>query len=408
MKRQNKRFSVFISMLAICLLWIGIVQSPGVLPGTLHSPIGEIASMADHSLAAGVGVIAKPGISLFESIQPLSLFFQNRDGDRLVLGGNYTLDSGESLDGSLIVLGGNAQVKEGAAVSGDIVVLGGSLGMYGVTNGDILILAGAGELGPAAVVRGDVTIVSGNLRRDPSAQIEGKVSENVPVPIPLPQPGNPAAPAAPPAIVVNESFSIWNGLFFLFRSFIWAALAILIVLFFPKNTQRIADAVVSSTFVVGGMGILTALTAPIILVMVAITIIGIPISFFAALVLGAAWTYGMLVLGVETGNRLGRLVNQDWALPVSAGIGTFLMTIVVNGVREIVPCVGWLAPFLVGSIGLGATLLTLFGVRSYPIEADNRVDAGIQIPSDVMQPELSQNRSLSPDDQPEQAPPSDE
>ena len=333
---------------------------------------------------------------------------QSQDGDQLVLGGNFTLQSGETLDGSLIVLGGNAQIMQNATVNGDIVILGGSLAIDGVTNGDVFILAGLGELGSTALVRGDVTAISGNLRRDPGAQVEGRVSENVTSPVPLPLPGQLETPSVTPPVIVRDSLSIWDGLFFLFRSFMWAALAILIVLFFPKNTQMIADTVVASPIVAGGLGVLTALVAPIMLVVVAITIIGIPVSLLGALVLGAAWAYGMVVVGVETGNRLGRFANQEWALPVSAGIGTFLMTIVVNGIGEVIPCIGWLAPFLIGSVGLGATLLTVFGTRRYPLEVPARTYPGARSAPRGEQSLPSSIEQAPPDDATTQKPLPDE
>ena len=267
---------------------------------------------------------------------------------------------------------------DGSTVDGDIVVLGGSLVIHGVATGDVFLLAGVADLGSTAVVQGDVTSVSGNLRRDPGAQIDGDINESITAPIPIPLPGNPETPAVSPQVIVQDRFSIWDGLFFLFRSFMWATLAILVVLFFPKNTKRISDTVISSPLIAGGLGILTAIVAPIILVVVTITIIGIPFSLFGALVLALAWAYGIIVIGVETGDRLGRLFNQEWAMPVSAGIGTFLVTIVVNGFGEVIPCIGWLAPFLVGSIGLGASLLTVFGTRVYPIEMVSNAYPNVQ------------------------------
>ena len=47
---------------------------------------------------------------------------------------------------------------------------------------------------------------------------------------------------------------------------------------------------------------------------------------------------------------------------ISAGLGTLLLGIVVGTVQH-VPCVGWIAPVLVGLIGLGAAVITLFGTR---------------------------------------------
>ncbi len=69
---------------------------------------------------------------------------------------------------------------------------------------------------------------------------------------------------------------------------------------------------------------------------------------------------------METGKRLAALMKQDWALPVSAMIGTFLLTLLVNGLGALVPCVGWIVPALVGMVGLGAVLVTRFGAQALP------------------------------------------
>ncbi|HSQ27752.1 MAG TPA: polymer-forming cytoskeletal protein [Anaerolineales bacterium] len=393
MKQQNNWLKIFMVAVVVCLMAILITQTTGI--ANLSARTGDLANQAH--LAAGIASVAQPGLRLILEIESPGLPYQSRDGDRLVLGDNFTLESGETLNGSLVVLGGNVQVMDGSTVDGDIVVLGGSLVIHGVATGDVFLLAGVADIGPTAVIGGDVTSVSGNLRRDPGAQIDGDVNESITAPIPIPLPGIPGTSAVSPQVIVQDSLSIWDGLFFLFRSFMWATLAILVVLFFPKNTKRISDTVVSSPLIAGGLGMLTAIVAPIILVVVMITIIGIPFSLFGALVLAIAWAYGIVVIGVETGSRLGRLVNQDWALPVSAGIGTFLLTLVVNGVGEVIPCIGWLAPFLVGSIGLGATLLTVFGTRDYPVEMVSNTYTNVQ-PFFGNQPSFSSQLSVGKSD----------
>jgi len=47
-------------------------------------------------------------------------------------------------------------------------------------------------------------------------------------------------------------------------------------------------------------------------------------------------------------------------------IGTFLLTLLVNGLGALVPCVGWIVPTLVGMVGLGAVLVTRFGAQALP------------------------------------------
>ena len=74
----------------------------------------------------------------------------------------------------------------------------------------------------------------------------------------------------------------------------------------------------------------------------------------------------MISIGVEIGKRLEKGLNQEWALPVSAGIGTLILTLIINGIGEVIPCIGWMVPALVGMVGLGATMLSRFGTQNYP------------------------------------------
>ncbi len=65
------------------------------------------------------------GLVSVSTVNPPNL--QSTSGDKLVLGGVYTLDSGETLTGSLIVLGGSVTLEAGSTVTGDVVLLGGSM-----------------------------------------------------------------------------------------------------------------------------------------------------------------------------------------------------------------------------------------------------------------------------------------
>jgi hypothetical protein len=164
----------------------------------------------------------------------------------------------------------------------------------------------------------------------------------------------------------------------LLRSCLWAVIAILVVLFLPKNSERVARVINSQPLIAGGLGCMTVIIAPLILALLAITICGIPITVIGAIILLAAWAYGIVTVGMEVGTRLAQLIKQDWALPVSASIGTFILTLVINSIGALIACIGWLAPALVGVVGLGAVLLTRFGSQHYPPEANPRSDEIIE------------------------------
>jgi len=344
---------------------------------------------------------------------------QVQSGDKLVIGGAYSLGSGESLDGSLLILGGTANLDEGSVVERDVTVIGGTINVNGEVKGDVSLVGGMVSLGSTAVIGGDVNTLAGQLTQEDGARIEGQVNTGTTGPFSLVVPGKiqiPGLENLPPiplprdfnAPVVDVHFNpLWDGLWFLIRSFLWAALAVLVALFLSQRTERVAESVVKNPLVAGGMGCLTMLIVPLILLVLVITICGIPFALLGTFVLWIAWGFGIIVIGFEIGKRLAQLLKADWAIPVSAGVGTFALTLGLNGIGALVPCVGWMAPATVGLVGLGAVLLTRFGGRIYPY--DESGNAGLEsdhFPSDPLPLALllDSASSANPDPTPEPLP----
>jgi hypothetical protein len=297
---------------------------------------------------------------------------QGPGGFQVVMGSNYTLGEGETLDGSLLVMGGNAMLAEGSTVQGDIIILGGNLKADGLVKGDVNVIGGLVSLGSTAVIQGDVNTVSANLLREEGARIEGSVNNETNFPFAFGLPGRfqwPLLPGITPGEIpapvrFDPALSFIGGvLWWLGRSFIWAFLALLAVMFFPQRVERTAATALDQPFAAGGLGCLTTLVVPLVLILLAITICGIPIALLGLAAFALAWALGIIALGMETGKRLAALLNQDWAPSVAAALGVFLLTLTINGIGALVPCIGWLAPFTVGLIGLGAVLITRFGAQ---------------------------------------------
>jgi hypothetical protein len=286
-------------------------------------------------------------------------------GSKLVLGGVYALGMGEKLDGNLFILGGSASLAPGSTVTGDVAMLGGNLQADGLISGDLIALGGLVQMSESTMVEGDVNVLGGDLQGENLAAIEGQINSDNSASLPLVIPGGLHIPVPNFDLHINP---VWDFLWLLFQSFLWAALAVLVVLFAEKPARRVGQTVASQPLISGGLGLLTAVVAPLVLVVVAITIIGIPVAILGILAMMIAWAFGIVAIGAEVGERLAKLGKSDWAFPVSAALGVFLVTLVINTVGKIIPCVGWLLPFLVGICGLGAVLLTRFGSRSYPTE----------------------------------------
>jgi cytoskeletal protein CcmA (bactofilin family) len=333
---------------------------------------------------------------------------QEPSGDKLVLGSSFLLEEGEILEGNLFVLGGTAKLSTNSTVEGDVAILGGTLVVDGVIEGNINAIGGLVSLTSSARVEGDVNTVSAHLDVDEGAQIEGQVNNAETGPFSLVVPGSfkfpnwegsppITLPSDIPAPIVNVGLSpLWDALWWIFRSVLWAALAILVALFIPRPIERVGETAMGNPLATGGLGCITVLIAPVILILLAITICLSPVSLIIGFILWIAWGLGIIVLGVETGKRLSGILKVDWAVPVSAGVGTFLLTLVSNGIQLVVPCIGWLVPALIGVVGLGAVLLTRFGSQSYPSAA------GLNTENEKMLPASTENTSLTaPDIEPE-------
>jgi hypothetical protein len=279
----------------------------------------------------------------------------------LVIGNSYTLSSGESLNDDLFVVGGSVSLQNGSTVNGNVIVIGSSLDAAGKINGDLVVLGGTLKLANTFIMNGNLSTGGAAVTRAPGAQINGEIytERNVPQIFTLPggiRLNNLGINATPMLDVAG----------FFLRLFIWVLLAMVVAMFIPTQLTRTSQTALSEPVASGGIGCLTIIVGPIVIVLLAITICLIPASLLAAFLLVIAWAFGLVALGLEVGKRVSTMFNQKWHPAITTGVGMLLLMVVLNGLEAILPCVGWIPKALVGLLGLGAVLLTQFGMKSYP------------------------------------------
>jgi hypothetical protein len=314
---------------------------------------------------------------------------QEPGGDVFRLGQNYTLESDETLAGNLAVVGGNADIEKDAVVNGDIALIGGNLKLDGNVNGnvaliggnlsisgkidgDIVVIGGQALLTETAVVNGDIVTMGGQVTQEPGAQVSGEIVNNAP-PINIPDvpnipniPNVPGVPNVPNPPDINVSVNpFWEVAGVVGRALAVAAIGMLLTLFLQPQMERVGDAIARQPVLAGSFGLLTLVLAPLVLVIMVVTLILIPVALIVAFVIPLAWLFGIVALGQEVGERFTNAINQTWAPVLATGFGTFLL-LIVGGLVGLIPCVGWLVPFLVGLIAVGGVAMTWFGTRSAP------------------------------------------
>jgi cytoskeletal protein CcmA (bactofilin family) len=290
-------------------------------------------------------------------------------GGQVLFGTNFTLESGDTFDGDLVLLGGNVTIEEDAVLNGDLVVIGGTIRSDGETNGDVVVVGGQVRLEDSARVSGDVVTIGGQLDQAEGAEVEGDVVNNVAPNITFPRgripptaipdlPGVPPIPNVPDVPVRNVNID-----FFPFRTFVWIiglpAFAMLLALFWQPQIERTGKAIIAQPLTIGAIGLLSVVVAAILF-----------FTVLLPLTLALAWVFGVVAMGSEVGERFEKAVNQQWSPVLTAGFGTFLLVMAGTMIGWI-PCLGGLILFLFGLVGIGASVITLFGTRPVQIPALN-------------------------------------
>ena len=279
--------------------------------------------------------------------------------DEIVVGEDYTLAEGETLQGNLVVYAGSATLEEDSRVTGDVVIVGGSLEASGEVGGDVVTIGGTATLHETAVVQGDLVTAGGQVSRDRGAEVRGQEVTSL-GPRWLPGP----TVFRMPVLRWLDLADLGLGAFL--RAAGWSltlgVLALLVLAFWPDQTARVGQTIMSAPLASGAMGLATAITGAAVFT---VLILALCLGLLGWSALFAAFLFGWIALGSLVGMRLAPALRLSEANPaVTGALGTFALTLAVEAVR-LIPCLGLILAFLLASLGLGAVVLTRFGTRPY-------------------------------------------
>ena len=302
-------------------------------------------------------------------IAPASPALANGGEGVVIFGKDFTLESGEELDGDLVVFGGNVILEEDSSVDGTVFIMGGNVTVAGEVDNELVVFGGNVELKSTASIGSDVVAIGGEVEQAEGAVVEGNVVGGITtgffrgprivrvVPLP-PTPGRVPLEAG--------SRFFFNTIMDIFKAFITAlalmALGLLVVLFLPRQTETVAQAMFAAPLPSLGVCFLTAVVAIALTLLLTLTICLLPIAVFMALIVIAAGFFGWIAVGLLVGQKLLEgLKVQEVAPLVAVVIGVLLISLI-----SALPCLGFFVFLGVVSLGLGGVVLTRFGTMSYP------------------------------------------
>jgi len=249
-------------------------------------------------------------------------------------GGNLVLRPSGRVRGNAYLAGGAIRVD--GAVDHLVRATGRDVVLDGVIGGDVNVEAGRLRVGPQAVIRGDLRYRLGtgaDAEIEPGARIEGEIIE------------------------LESRRTQW--LFVALRG-LWIAAflftGVLLVALMPRASRAATATLRRRPFGSLGMGLLWFIVLPLILLLLAATVLGIPLAL-----LGLAVYLGLLYLApVVVALWIGRLLHRDPRPGRFGLVFAFLMGGVIFALLT-------LAPYYVG---LGVRLLaTIFGLGAIAIMA---------------------------------------
>ncbi|MFB6184262.1 MAG: polymer-forming cytoskeletal protein [Haloarculaceae archaeon] len=265
-------------------------------------------------------------------------------GDVQAFSGNVQLDG--TVDGDVSAFGGNVVLGPAGTVGGTFEAAAGTVTLAGTVDGDARVAAETITLTSTASVGGDLEY-DGRLTRADGASVAGSVTRNPDLEI-----------GGGPGPVGSPTFAIPDGILLIYGLVVNFVVGAVLLLVFPRFSADVAERVRSSPLRTGGVGLLTVVVVPLVLLVIAITIIGIPLSLAGLLAFGLlAWlgaVYGRYALG----SWLVSLVDVEsrW-LALAVGV-------VAVGLLGLVPILGGVVKALVFLLGFGALAVGLWS--AYP------------------------------------------
>lgn len=275
-------------------------------------------------------------------------------------------------------------LEDGGRVTGDIIIFNGNAQIAGTVNGDVVLFNGNLTADDTATLNGECVLFNG------TASGEGSIScTNMNVMLPdgianfvgeLASSGD----FVPPAAVEIERPSalarfVGGTAAAVARSLLFGLLAFAAASLIPQPMMRIEEALRKKPVASGAVGLLTAFSMPFVigilglvsavLLLVCVGLLGFPLIIAIAVGTIAAGFLGWFTVGNIVGEFLATRLNlKTLSQPATTALGTMVITFTLGFLGAVPFVIGEsLISMTIVALGLGATALTKFGTRDYPI-----------------------------------------
>ena len=260
-------------------------------------------------------------------------------GDLWIAGKKLSIDSEARVGGNVTVGAGTVSIE--GFVAKDLYAFAETVELRGVLGGDLEAFAERVRLLGDAHVGGNVRFRSGNedrLHRAETVRIDGAV-EFLDMPEGFEERNRYA----------TVEFYLWQV-----ARLISAFVVGLAFLWLVPGYRSVSIGAGVDAFKTAGIGFLIMVSVPILAVLVALSLVGLPLSFIAIV----AWLLSLYLAKTVVGAVVGRmLLSESDNLPLTLLVGLTIVIVAVN-----LPFIGGIINFVLTIVGLGLLVQYLFGI----------------------------------------------
>ncbi|MGM0651557.1 MAG: polymer-forming cytoskeletal protein [Bacillota bacterium] len=375
---------------------MGDLEVNGLVNGNVQNNMGRIVINGDvqGDVSTDMGQLEING--------SVSGDVRTRMGDVEVTGsvdGNIYSDLGRiQVDGNVggNVKSGFGELDIGGVVAGDVDNKGGDITITGLVEGDVTLDQGQVEVGPEGSVNGHIYVDRGLIKKADTAAVGSmEIGEELTRSELREEMKDDYADERPrermseriadlvitrvndvmrrvsflPQIGPGKDWELFPTLFVGFYSNITRSLLNMLILFalaalthslFPRPVKAVGDAISLNAGPVIGWGLLTTILVIPVMILLGLSIIGIPLILVVLMVLAVAAILGYTAI---TGFVGGRLIYVASPSSRVNPLGTIAIGVLVIGLVSMIPIVGWLVSWFIYALAIGASLVTRFGTQ---------------------------------------------
>lgn len=335
--------AVLLSVLVFASLFSGVAAAQTGIGGT--TVVEEGQTVSEVNAVVGTLVIHGTVTGDVSGAAGTVLITGTVEGDVSVAAGS--LEIAGQVGGDVSAGAGSFHLREGGSVGGNVDLGAGDARLDGTIGGDVRVGAETIRLGDTASIAGSLTY-DGRLEGNLDA-VGGEITRDRTI-------GGTILPDLQP--VASWVFGAYA---FVANLLVGAALLVL----FPRFSAGLSERVIAAPARTGAIGLGVLIGVPILFVLLALTIVGIPLMLAGILLfLCIAWIsliYGRFAFGVwlvsffASGDESDRAVDRRWiALVLGLLFGALLAQL---------PFVGWLVNLTIFVLGLGGLTAGLYARR---------------------------------------------